>query len=826
MLPTDRQYLPRPRLERQFDQILQFPLTVIRASMGFGKTTAIREYLRMRGVGAIYLPLMGADGALGYCWERLSAHVEKRSPELGSQLRALGFPANGAQTARMMDLLSGSAPREPLLVVIDDYHLIECRQAADFITLLAGEGIPRLHVVLLARETPCLPVDDLRQKGLCCVISQEDLQFQPDETADYFRMLGVEISEAEIDRVAAWTGGWISGIYLIARGFQNGVTQVWPASLDRLLELNFYSAYEESTRLFLEQLSFFDAFTPEQVAYVWEDSSAPRLLFSLIQGNAFISFNRSAGTYQMVQLLRDFLRRKAAQRSYDPTTLYRRMGAWYLARGELIPAFDYLYRAGDTDAILSTLNQEEAPDVKSTQFDQIAGIFRGLPESMYVQYPLAALQYVRVSALTCLRPEAERLDRLLARLEQFFLSEDLEETYRSRVLGEIHNVWLLVAFNNPQAMVEHAEKAVRYFAGRYSCLISSETEFTFGAVSLLYAYYSRPGGLRETVDFISGHFHILGQAVKGCGWGSESLILAEYALETGDFDAVPLHACKAVYQARLYRQADIELCAVFTLCRLAVYQGRLDEAGRLLAQLGALTGQKHSSVLNTTAALCTAYIDCCLRRPERVPAWLRERDGGGSFLYAGLGFPHVVTGFTALLSREYIQLEILCDAFEQDWHLYENQLGLIAGGICRAGARTALYGPEEGARALMAALDIAVKDGVVFPFAEQFEAVQPLLSQPCLRRRYPAAFLDRVAACCRTYGEALEKEGSRHSLLTERELEILVQLSRGKRHSEIAASLYISVPTVRYHLQNVYRKLDVNNKLAALARARELGLPL
>ena len=135
-------------------------------------------------------------------------------------------------------------------------------------------------------------------------------------------------------------------------------------------------------------------------------------------------------------------------------------------------------------------------------------------------------------------------------------------------------------------------------------------------------------------------------------------------------------------------------------------------------------------------------------------------------------------------------------------------------------------GPEEGARALMAALDIAVKDGVVFPFAEQFEAVQPLLSQPCLRRRYPAAFLDRVAACCRTYGEALEKEGSRHSLLTERELEILVQLSRGKRHSEIAASLYISVPTVRYHLQNVYRKLDVNNKLAALARARELGLPL
>lgn len=826
MLSADRQYLPRPRLERQFDQMLLFPLTVIRASMGFGKTTAIREYLRSRRVNSIYLPLMGADGALGYCWERLSAHVEKRSPELGNRLRALGFPENGAQTAKIMDLLSSFAPKEHLLVVIDDYHLIECKQTADFITLLAGEQIPRLHLVLLTRETSCFPVDDLRQKGLCYVVSQEDLQFQPAETADYFRMLGVEISEAEVRRVAAWTGGWISGIYLIARGFQKSITQAWPASLDRLLELNLYSTYEESTRRFLEQLSFFDAFTPEQVAYVWDDASAPQLLFSLIQGNAFISFNRSAGTYQMVQLLRDFLRRKAAQRSYDPTELYRRMGAWYLTHGELIPAFDYLYLAGDTDTILRTLNQEECPDVKSTQFEQIARIFRGLPESMYVQYPLAALQYVRVRALTCVRPEAERLDLLLTRLERFFLSENLEEAYRSRVLGELHNVWLLAAFNSAQAMVEHAEKAVRYFAGRYSCLISSETEFTFGAVSLLYAYYNRPGRLKETVEFISGHFHILGQAVKGCGWGSESLILAEYALETGDFGAVPLHAHKAIYQARLYRQVDIELCAVFALCRLAVYQGRPEEADRLLAQLGALTDQAHSSVLNTTAALCTAYIDCCLHRPERVPAWLRENDSGGSFMYAGLGFPHVVTGFAALLSRESMRLEIFCDAFEQDWHLYENQLGLIAGGIFRAGARTALYGPEEGARALTAALDIAVEDGVVFPFAEQFEAVQPLLSHPCLRQRYPAAFLDRIAACCRTYAEALERKAARHSLLTEREQEILVQLSRGKRHSEIAASLYISVPTVRYHMQNIYRKLGVNNKLAALARARELGLPL
>ena len=168
-------------------------------------------------------------------------------------------------------------------------------------------------------------------------------------------------------------------------------------------------------------------------------------------------------------------------------------------------------------------------------------------------------------------------------------------------------------------MVHRAAKAVQYFNGRFSCLIASDTEFTFGAVSLLYSYYSRPGTLLDITQFISQNFHVLAQAVKDCGSGSESLVLAEYALETGAFDQVSNHAQKAIYQARLYHQTDIELCATFVLCRLAAAEGDTATAGRLLSQMAMAVEMENSSVLNTSVALCGGYLDCCLGRVDHVP---------------------------------------------------------------------------------------------------------------------------------------------------------------------------------------------------------------
>ena len=66
-------------------------------------------------------------------------------------------------------------------------------------------------------------------------------------------------------------------------------------------------------------------------------------------------------------------------------------------------------------------------------------------------------------------------------------------------------------------------------------------------------------------------------------------------------------------------------------------------------------------------------------------------------------------------------------------------------------------------------------------------------------------------------------EGLQESL-SERELEVLHLIAAGLRNREIADKLFISLNTVKTHTKNINSKLNVNSRIKAIARAKELGL--
>ena len=178
---------------------------------------------------------------------------------------------------------------------------------------------------------------------------------------------------------------------------------------------------------------------------------------------------------------------------------------------------------------------------------------------------------------------------------------------------------------------------------------------TFGSPHFVYSYYKEPGRLRELINTMLEGFPVFPEVSDGCGTGFDYVAMAEYALETGDLKEAELNGFKAIYKAKLMNQTSMLICAKFTLIRLYILQGKIQEAMELLAQLREEVKNDLSPVYNTTLDLCEGYFFGCLGQLQRIPMWLQQGDMSGSrLIYQGMAFNYIIYGKAKLLSQSYI----------------------------------------------------------------------------------------------------------------------------------------------------------------------------
>ena len=136
-------------------------------------------------------------------------------------------------------------------------------------------------------------------------------------------------------------------------------------------------------------------------------------------------------------------------------------------------------------------------------------------------------------------------------------------------------------------------------------------------------------------------------------------------------------------------------------------------------------------------------------------------------------------------------------------------------------------GREAEALALVAgALPLAEPQGYVRLFAAAGEPMQRLLERAAAARPAGAAYLRRLLEAMPAGSDVAHTAPGAEPAdeLNDRELAILRLLAAGRSNREIAAELYLSVNTVKWHARHLYAKLGVNRRALAVARARELGI--
>ena len=267
------------------------------------------------------------------------------------------------------------------------------------------------------------------------------------------------------------------------------------------------------------------------------------------------------------------------------------------------------------------------------------------------------------------------------------------------------------------------------------------------------------------------------------------------------------------------------ICAKFTLARLCILQGNYNECASIVESLRKEVLAEDNPVLNTTFDLVMAYLDLCMGKLDTVAEWIRNGDETqGSFMRQGKSFYYLVHGKALMLAGDAIRLDALCDTFPTLVGQFHNQWGLVVNQIYTAAVACKLRGRAAGVTELDKALRTGEKDGLVMPFVENAGQLMEMLK--VLDRQYTGSreYFTRVMTECQHYHMKLDQLRDEPALLTRREKEILVLLEEGYKHEEIGKRLFISVTTVRYHIKNIYQKLEVNNKVLAIRKARDEGL--
>ena len=816
-------FLERVRINTALSAVYDYPLMILEAPMGYGKTTAVKKFIDAEKLKPFWFTFSDLSNSEVAFWNKFTDEIIKIDAQAGLVLKSLGFPADAPQMEKVLLTLTNLVFEEKFFVVLDDYQLARDIRLNKLLLRLAQEELDDFHILLIARDTTNIDFVELLSKGLCHIISRQQLKFTEPEIRGYCRMMKNGITDGDLNKICEYTDGWISFIYIILLGLENGIPVGMNTTIEELVEKALFAPCDKQTQDFLLMISVMEDFTAKQAEFVTKNKNAQLLLKQLNRENAFVFYDEKTKTYKIHNVLLDYLRLKQNFSVEETCCLYSRLGDWYLEKQEFQTAYGYFYRAGQTERILAHLNNPQNIRSKLNTFAGVDEMFDSTSREMLLQYPVAYLLHIFYSIIqgkeNAVLGWAERLDELQQHYEKL---DGIAENYRNRILGETLIVRKFTVFNQFSQMTASDKEVVRLLNGQNSYITLREHLYTFGSPHYLYIYYRNIGSFKELADMLAGYVGYA-EFSNGCGTGCDFLAKAEYALETGDFDNVERNSLQAIARAETMSQTCIIICAKFNLLRLRVVQGRFTEALELLKEMQRDAEKMNAQLFNIMADLCKGYIFASICQPERIPSWLQIGDMTAfNYYHHEIAYTHLVYGKTVMASKKYTKLEALTGQFKKYFSLFNNQLGFIHNQIFEAVAKCNLYGTSTGAAVLEAALNEARADQLVMPFVESAPHIMGML-QLIVQNNTGDEYVNRILVLGRKYERMIQSLSYHPVLLSQREISILELASEGLSRKEMAARLCISEETAKTHFKNIYQKLGVSSKVSAIKIAQDRG---
>jgi ATP/maltotriose-dependent transcriptional regulator MalT len=220
-----RGLVARPRLIDRLSLQAEPALTLVSAPAGFGKTTLLAEWLAAVWAGGrrvAWLSLDRSDNDPALFWTYLIGALQTAADGVGGPaLTLLRSPERPMESVLATLLNELSTLPDDVVLVLDDYHVIDAREVQDGMAFLLEHLPAQLHLVIAGRADPALPLARLRARGELVELRAADLRFTPDEAAAYLNgVMGLVLTAGDVAALERRTEGWIAALQLAALSLQ------------------------------------------------------------------------------------------------------------------------------------------------------------------------------------------------------------------------------------------------------------------------------------------------------------------------------------------------------------------------------------------------------------------------------------------------------------------------------------------------------------------------------------------------------------------------------------------------------------------------------
>lgn len=781
-------FFPKKLMER-LNSIKAYPLTLVEAPSGFGKTTALRHFFDSQvSKTAQVIWYTFPTQQLGASWKAFCGLIGQFDPKNAERLLLTGTPDEDTMP-EIEKIFQTLHCTEETYLVLDDFAAWKLPGPGIFLTALSEHGGESLHVVAASQLLPSEEQASMIESSHFLILRESALTFLTEDIDSYYRQAGISLTSTQLEEVRQITEGWVMALYLqllsfIESGhFEGGSIQ----NMIRNALWNHLSAFEQE---FLTMVSIFPRFSLAQ-ATALSGMSSEKTEQLLQEKRVFIHFDRQTRRFYLHALFQSFLTK---QFELLPETKQK---AIYLSGGDLaeqagdrVNTLRFYYLSGEWERLLSLpLTSFEIADVVDEHTKpMILDIMENTPFDLKRKYPAAM---VPLAFTLFFLHENQKLLAMKEEIQQVIEQSDLPDAEKNALSGEMELLLSFLEYNRIDSMSRRHRRALELLGGP-ATLINVKSTWTFGSPSVLYMFYRESGKLDEELSQMDDCMPIYYALTDGHGNGAEIIMRAEAHLMRGDLDDAEILCHKAMFTADSKRQNSIYQCGLFLLARIAILRGEVSMLQSALQSLTERSRQNTEDLCRYTLDLSCGFLYLLLQREEEISPWLAGGElNDKRLVIMTQPFAHMIYGRILLARGEYQKLLGVSEFGLGISSIFPNLLPQIYIKIYQAQALEVLGKRPQALEVLNNALDTALPDDVLMPFAENYEGIKRLL--PDANCTYGTA--QKIINLYRTLKQGLTAFGRKE--LTPREKEILGLLKSKMTNKEIAERMHLSPNTIR-----------------------------